>query len=159
MYQQAHTLNETQVLTLFAQHHLRFTRQRYAVYTALASDTSHPTADQLFQMLSNRDAGISLATVYNTLEALVKAGLAQKLAGGGTSARYDATVDDHLHLRDRATGSLVDVPTNLGKRLLDNLPAHILHEIESELGFSINRVRIELVGEYAQTKVDHSLTA
>ncbi|MBL4701535.1 MAG: transcriptional repressor [Phycisphaeraceae bacterium] len=155
MSQQSHTLDEAAVVNLFAQHHLRFTRQRYAVYNALASEATHPTADQLFQKLSNTDAGISLATVYNTLEVLVKASLAQKLADGGTSARYDATVDEHLHLRDRTTGTLADVPVNLGKRLLDNLPANILHEIESELGFSINRVQIELVGEYAPPTSDH----
>lgn len=150
MHQPACELTEAAVQTLFSQHHLRFTRQRYAVYCALAGEDDHPTADQLFNKLSGTDASISLATVYNTLEALVKSGLAQKLADGGTSARYDATVDDHLHLRDRATGSLMDVPTNLGRRLLDNLPDHILKEIESELGFSINRVQIELVGEYCR---------
>lgn len=150
MHQNTHKLTEAAVQTLFAQHHLRFTRQRYAVYRALACEDIHPTADQLYQKLSDSELGISLATVYNTLEALVKSGLAQKLADGGTSARYDATVDDHLHLRDRSTGSLMDVPVNLGKRLLDNMPDHILKEIESELGFSINRVQIELVGEYAR---------
>lgn len=151
MHQHAHELTEAAVQSLFAQYRLRFTRQRYAVYSALANDDSHPTADQLYHKLSDTASGISLATVYNTLEALVKSGLAQKLADGGTSARYDATVEDHLHLRDRATGSLMDVPSTLGKRLLDNIPANVLKEIEAELGFSINRVQIELVGEYAHT--------
>jgi Fe2+ or Zn2+ uptake regulation protein len=150
MHQKADELTEAAVQTLFCEHHLRFTRQRYAVYCSLAGEDTHPTADQLYHQLADSDAGISLATVYNTLEALVKSGLAQKLADGGTSARYDAIVDDHLHLRDCATGSLMDVPVSLGKRLLDNIPTHILKEIEAELGFSINRVQIELVGEYAQ---------
>lgn len=148
MHGHHHDLNEAAVQKLFCDHHLRFTRQRYAVYKTLINQKIHPTADQLYQALSEIDSGISLATVYNTLEALVKAGLACKLADCGTSARYDAVVDDHLHLRDCATGSLMDVPDDLGKHLLDNLPTHILQEIESKLGFNIKRVQIELVGDF-----------
>jgi Fe2+ or Zn2+ uptake regulation protein len=154
MHQHNYDLNEAAVQSLFCAHSLRFTRQRFAVYTALACEKIHPTADQLFRKLSQSDAGISLATVYNTLEALVKSGLAQKLADGGTSARYDAAVDDHLHIRDCATGTLSDVPEALGQKLLDNLPKHVLDEIEDKLGFRISRVQIELIGEYTRQAVE-----
>ncbi len=154
MHQNNHNLDEAAVHSLFCAHSLRFTRQRFAVYTALASEKVHPTADQLFQKLSRSESGISLATVYNTLEALVKSGLAQKLADGGTSARYDAAVDDHLHIRDCATGSLSDVPEALGQKLLDNLPQDVLKEIEDTLGFRISRMQIELIGEYTREAVE-----
>ncbi len=148
----ASKLCEQAVQELFTQVHLRFTRQRYAIYHALASVHSHPTVDELFQMLAQANHDISLATVYNTLEALVKSGLVRKLSDGGTSARYDATVDDHLHVRDKNTGTVADVPADLGQRLLKTLPNEVLKQIEIELGFKINHVEIELVGEYASSK-------
>ena len=72
---------------LFAQHNLRCTRQRRALYEALSSTSRHPTADELFQQLAHTQTDISLATVYNTLEAFCEVGLAQKLPGNGSGAR------------------------------------------------------------------------
>ena len=136
---------------LFNSHGLRCTRQRKAVYEALRATTAHPTADEIFRSVSSSVDGMSLATVYNTLEALCACGLAQKIAGSGQhgngSARFDATVDDHLHLRDTRTGTVADVPENLSRQLMDQLPRKLLDQIESRLGFRIRHVQIELVGE------------
>ena len=138
---------------LFAERGLRCTRQRRAIYEALLADKSHPTADQLFKDVSGQVTGLSLATVYNTLEAFCAAGLVQKLPGstgsgaGSSSARYDATLDNHLHLRCSRTGDVVDVPEDLSQTLLNALPKSILHELEERLGFHIDQVTIELVGK------------
>lgn len=141
------------VQELFGIRGLRCTRQRKAVFEALRSTTAHPTADELHRMVASHLEGMSLATVYNTLEALCAAGLAQKLPGSGPhgngSARYDATVDNHLHLRDSRTGTLADVPPHLSRALLEQLPRPLLAEIETRLGFRIRQVQIELVGEKA----------
>lgn len=148
-----HRHDHESVHDLFAARGLRSTRQRKAVFEALRSTTAHPTADDLFRMVSGRVNGLSLATVYNTLEALCNAGLAQKLPGNGTggngSARYDATVEDHLHLRDTRTGTVADVPHHLSKALLDRIPRDLLTDIEARLGFRIQHVQIELIGEKA----------
>ncbi len=136
------------VQELFAKHSLRCTRQRRAMYEALASTTSHPTADQIFQRVGEREGEISLATVYNTLEAFCRAGLAQKLASNNGSARYDATVHNHLHIRDQDSGSVADVPAHLSEKLLDYIPAQAIKQLESQLGFRIQQVQIELVGRY-----------
>ncbi len=145
--------SDLELQDLFNSHGLRCTRQRKAVFEALRGTTSHPTADELYRMVGDRIEGLSLATVYNTLEALCGAGLAQKLPGHGAhgngSARFDATVDNHLHLRDTRTGAVADVPSNLSRALLDHLPRQLLNEIESRLGFKIQQVQIELVGEKA----------
>lgn len=143
-----HDLNE-----LFNARGLRCTRQRRAVYEALRSTTAHPTAEELYHLVGDRVNGLSLATVYNTLEALCSVGLAQKLPShgphGNGSARFDATVEDHLHLRDARTGQVADVPAHLSRALLDRLPRKVLDEIESRLGFRIKQVQIELIGETA----------
>lgn len=137
------------VRDVFTEHSLRCTRQRLVLYEALCATTEHPTADQLFQTISQSDASISLATVYNTLEAFCRVGLAQKLQGPGGSARYDATTHNHLHLRDHKTGTVKDVPSNLSQQLLSAIPADVLEKLQREMGFTIDQVQIELVGEFA----------
>lgn len=133
---------------MFTSHGLRATRQRLAVYEALAATKSHPTADDLYRAIGNGRRDMSLATIYNTLEALCRAGLAQKLSGCAGSARYDATVHNHLHLRDEFTGSLADVPDDLGQQILNAIPPQMLRQLESELGFRVERLRVELVGRF-----------
>jgi len=135
--------------SLFAEHGLRFTRQRSSVYQALYGTDSHPTADELFRLVSRDEQGISLATVYNTLEAFCRCGLAQKLATDSTCARYDASMHNHLHLRNHRTGEVADVPDDLGKQLLERLPHDVMKHIEEKLGFRIQQVKIEFVGENA----------
>jgi Fe2+ or Zn2+ uptake regulation protein len=98
---------------LFSTHGLRCTQQRRAIYEALVSTDSHPTAEELHQMIDG-GGGLSLATVYNTLEAFCQAGLCQKLAAANGSCRYDGDISDHLHVKDAQTGRIRDVPEDLG---------------------------------------------
>jgi Fe2+ or Zn2+ uptake regulation protein len=139
---------------LFAQRGLRCTRQRKAVYEALLATTAHPTADDLFKSVAPIIAGLSLATVYNTLEALCESGLALKLAPnalpgtGATSARYDATTDDHMHVRDQHTGQVADVPMELSQQILDAIPQHLVRQIERRLNFKLHHIHLELVGDF-----------
>ncbi|HOF88895.1 MAG TPA: transcriptional repressor, partial [Armatimonadota bacterium] len=65
----------------------RMTAQRAAVYAALCAASGHPTAEELFFAVRGHLPGISLATVYNTLDTLVDGGLAVKIPGDG-AARY-----------------------------------------------------------------------
>ncbi len=91
---------------------------------------------------------MSLATVYNTLESFCKAGLAQKIPGETAPARYDASVHNHLHILDKRSGAIADVPDALGDALLRHIPSHVLHDLEGQLGFKIEQVQIGLVGHY-----------
>ena len=67
----------------------RFTDQRAAVYRLLGHTTVHPTADEVFLGVRDEVPGISLATVYKSLETLVSCGLASKLSHADGSARYE----------------------------------------------------------------------
>lgn len=144
-----------QLQKTFADHGLRCTRQRRAIYDALTLNQSHPTADELFQMVKKLDDGMSLATVYNTLEAFCGSGLAYKIAGcgGNGSTRYDAGGDDHMHLRCRKTGRIVDAPHDLGERILEHIPQELINELEDRIGFTVNKVQLDLVGEFKKTPI------
>lgn len=138
--------------TLFARHGLRCTPQREEVYRALASTKAHPTAEELLIMVRSKQPGISLATVYNALDAFARRGLCRKfvVAGeagrsGSDAARFDADVHDHVHLLTD-DGRVRDVPADVGVRVLGSLPPDLIEEVERRLGVRIDGVRVEFVG-------------
>ena len=142
------TRKRNYVDNVFAECSLRCTAQRRAIYECLTATTTHPTAEQLHQAVGLRVRGISLATVYNTLEAFCCAGLAKKLPGKGGSLRYDGLVHNHVHTHCEKTGAVHDVPEDLGKMLLESVPRKFLKRIEDKLGFSVHEVQIDLIGVY-----------
>jgi Fe2+ or Zn2+ uptake regulation protein len=87
----------------------RVTRQRRAVYAALAARVDHPTAEELYHEVRRRVPGLSLATVYKNLEALVSAGAASRLLRADGVWRYDVRADEHDHLRCLGCGRVRDL--------------------------------------------------
>ncbi|NNM05714.1 MAG: transcriptional repressor [Gemmatimonadetes bacterium] len=117
----------------------RFTEQRAAVYRFLSGTTTHPNADEVFRMVRAEVPGISLATVYKSLETLVNCGLAKKLTYSDGSARYDARVDPHHHARCVSCGLVLDIPGQMGENQLRNFTKGLD-------GFSVLGYRLELTG-------------
>ncbi len=140
--------NIAEPIDLFSSRGLRCTRQRRVLYDALAATKAHPTADQLYREVIHRCPGMSLATVYNTLEAFCRVGLALKLPGADGSAHYDATVKSHLHMIVESTGAVEDVPEGVSEAVLADIAPQLAREIEARLGFTIRQINVELVGDY-----------
>ena len=90
-------------------------------------------------------ARLSLATVYNTLEALCRAGLTRRLPTGNGCCRYDADTTEHLHLCFRESDEIQDVPAELGDRMMTHLRRSVIGEIERELGVRIESLSIQLL--------------
>lgn len=98
-------------------------------------------------MVRERDSGLSLATVYNTLEAFTSCGLAHRLpshAGNG-ACRYDADVSQHMHITTD-DGRVLDVPESVAERLGEKLSDEIVAEIERQTGVRVTRIHLELFG-------------
>jgi Fur family peroxide stress response transcriptional regulator len=125
----------------------RYTEQRAAVYRFLSETTTHPNADEVFQEVRSWVPGISLATVYKSLETLVSCGLALKLAYSDGSARYDGRTDPHHHARCVSCGRVRDVPGHLSTSDLDGLG-------EGLDEFSVVGYRLELTGFCSECRLD-----
>lgn len=125
-------------------HGLRVTQQREEIYAELASSRSHPSADELFAAVRRRQPGMSLATVYNTLEAFATAGLCLKIPSSGAT-RYDADITDHVHIHTE-DGRVIDVPSELGRDLLASISPDAIARVERELGVSISGVKLGFTG-------------
>jgi Fur family peroxide stress response transcriptional regulator len=127
----------------------RYTTQRAAIYSYLEQAHHHPTADEVYQAVRRRIPHISLATVYNALEALVESQLANKLNNGAGSARYDCGGEDHYHLRDLKTGEVRDLPIDFDPQLLEKLNPQLLKKLARD-GFQVTGYRLEVLGRFKQ---------
>jgi Fur family peroxide stress response transcriptional regulator len=75
----------------------RFTPQREHVYTVLLNKRDHPTAEEVFIRSKHEMPDISMATVYNCLDALVKCGLARQVTVERGAARFCPNMQEHCH--------------------------------------------------------------
>ncbi len=94
---------------------LKMTPQRIALVTLFAVDETHPTAQDLFERLRPDFPSMSFATVYNTLDALARAGLSSTLrlasaASAGNAARFDPNTSAHHHAVCDRCFAIRDVP-------------------------------------------------
>ena len=88
---------------------LRNTPQREVVYSVLVGKRDHPTADEVFARVKSEMPTISLATVYNCLEALVQCNLVRQVNFERGPTRYCPNLHPHAHFHDEATGSTYDI--------------------------------------------------
>lgn len=77
---------------------LKLTHQRLEIYRELASDLSHPSAEEIHTRLAPRLPTLSLDTVYRTLTTLEQHGLISRLEVLDDRARFDANLEPHHHL-------------------------------------------------------------
>lgn len=75
----------------------RFTPQRQHVYSVLLKKQDHPTAEQVFIRAKRDMPEISLATVYNCLDALVQSGLARQVSLDRGATRFCPNMREHGH--------------------------------------------------------------
>lgn len=119
---------------------LKLTPQRIAIVRLFAADGSHPTAQDLFERLRPEFPSMSFATVYNTLDALARAGLAGivRLPGRrGDAARFDPNSTPHHHAVCERCGAVIDIaagtlaPTAASaKRLQQAAPGFSVRTVE-----------------------------
>jgi Fur family ferric uptake transcriptional regulator len=88
---------------------MRLTTQRQIILEELGKVTSHPTANEVYDMVRKRLPRIGLGTVYRNLELMAESGIILKLEVGGTQKRFDATVESHYHIRCSICGKVDDI--------------------------------------------------
>jgi Fur family ferric uptake transcriptional regulator len=112
----------------------RLTKQRAAVLSAL-DDGAHLTAEALLERVRMQLPGVSLGTIYRTVDILREIGLVQVFSYNGMAARYEASLSKHHHL-------LCDV----------------CHDITNVNVPSLGPVEREIAAQYRYYDTDASLT-
>jgi Fur family peroxide stress response transcriptional regulator len=88
---------------------LKLTPQRQLLWRLLHENTTHPTAEGLYAQASALMPGISLRTVYHTLNDLVAMGELRAVSIGGGPTRFDPNTEAHHHSRCLRCGAVADV--------------------------------------------------
>ncbi|MFM8746244.1 MAG: iron response transcriptional regulator IrrA [Aestuariivirga sp.] len=92
---------------------LRPTRQRLALAAILfGAGDRHVSAESLHQEAHTAGIGVSLATVYNTLNQFKAAGLLREVAFEGHRTFFDTNTSNHFHYFLEDSGLLVDIGTS-----------------------------------------------
>ncbi len=122
-----------------AQKGLRMTGQRIVIAEILEEAQDHPDVEELHVRAVEKDAGISIATVYRTVKLFEEAGLLERLEFGDGRARYeDAERDHHDHLIDMQTGEIIE--------FIDPEIEELQERIAKRLGYKLKGHRLELYG-------------
>lgn len=93
---------------------LRYTRQRQDIWNELRSSDEHRDAEEIFITLHKRGLRISRATVYRTIDVLVKNRLIDKLdiGDGRTRFEYNEKYTHHDHLICTSCGKIIEFHSN-----------------------------------------------
>mgnify|MGYP000979696217 FL=1 len=76
---------------------LRYTQQRQLIWDELCSSEEHRDAEEIYLSLRKDGVNASRATVYRTIDVLVKNKLVRKLDLGDGKARYENKMDSSHH--------------------------------------------------------------
>ncbi len=87
------------------------TAQRIAVCQFVLSKPIHPTVEEVKKWVDRNFPKMSLATVYNTLNALAEAKILKPLKFSHTDkVMFDNNTETHYHFLDEETGNIYDIP-------------------------------------------------
>jgi Fe2+ or Zn2+ uptake regulation protein len=127
----------------FAASGIRLTKQREEVFGLLLQKRDHPTATEVFLRAKKHMPSISLATIYNCLDALVDWGLVKQVNLDRAPTRYCANLEEHSHFYCESCGAISDVETPFSGTW--NLPP----------GYYVAQAEVSLKGLCAKCSTGH----
>ena len=113
----------------------RMSKQRQVILEELRKVDTHPTADEVYDMVRRRLPRISLGTVYRNLEFLSEKGLVLRLGGAGSQKRFDGTPEAHPHMRCRICSKVCDVHAQVP-----------MPQLEDAEGWQLERCDVDFIG-------------
>ena len=72
---------------------LRYTKQREAIWVEINKSKEHRNADEIYFSVLKKKTKVSRATVYRTIDVLVKHGLVKKIDGVESGSLYENKLD------------------------------------------------------------------
>ncbi|MFT8704394.1 Fur family transcriptional regulator [Bifidobacterium aquikefiricola] len=131
---------------------LRTTPQRKLIYRIITATAQHVSAQQIQQELEEVFPGISLPTVYSTLELFTQLGVIHKMAINNGEMLYDTGWSHpHAHMRCKKCGRIIDL----------DIPPVTQQDIRSaaEAGFSVDSGDLLLYGLCKECAAQESKSA
>lgn len=118
---------------------MKYSRKREAIYTAIASTNTHPSAEWVYLKLKPEIPDLSLGTVYRNIALFRENGDISYIATVNGQDRYDANNEPHIHFICTECNAVIDVET--GGRL------RVEGEVPGLKGAKADRVQITYYGQ------------
>lgn len=117
---------------------MKMTEQRRIILHVLNESEDHPSVETVYQRAKERDASISIATVYRTLHLLDEMNLVQRHDFNESYSRFEVNMEHHHHLIDLESGEVIEFQNQELEELKE--------KIARDLGFELVDHRLELYG-------------
>lgn len=122
----------------------RSTKQREHIFALLLEKRDHPTADEIYARARSGMPTISLATVYNCLDALTESELIRQVNFEREPTRYCPNLKPHAHFYCQDSGEVVDI------ELSDRAVEQLMQALPQ--GFSASHIEITFNGKREQSR-------
>ena len=100
---------------------IRLSHQRLKVLEYMIHKRKHPTVDQIYIDLHKEIPTLSKTTIYNTLNALLEAGIVKALNISDNETKYDIVTDDHGHFKCDVCGNIYDFHIKVDEFISEDL--------------------------------------
>jgi Fe2+ or Zn2+ uptake regulation protein len=134
--------DDAELSELLRERGLRATSQRVVMHRLLRRRNRHLSAEELLGEASEQLPGVSLPTVYATLELFEQLGIVRRVNGGGGTLLWDTRPDAHGHMICRRCGRIedMDIPLDLERA----------RRSASRTGFAPDRAEVVVSGLCAE---------
>jgi Fur family transcriptional regulator, stress-responsive regulator len=105
--------DDAELAELLRERGLRATSQRVVMHRLLRDRARHVSAEDLLSEAGEQLPGVSLPTIYATLELFEQLGVVRRVNGGGGTLLWDTRSDAHHHMICRRCGRIEDLETPL----------------------------------------------
>jgi Fur family peroxide stress response transcriptional regulator len=125
---------------------LKITSQRLAIIEVLIEQRHlHPGARLVYEEARKKKQGLSLSTVYATLNELSSLGIIKTLQFDEMENRYEGNLEEHINLICKKCKKILDyrAPMTVDQR-----------EVAKKTGFSITDTRVEYYGLCRECRKD-----
>lgn len=119
----------------------RITPERFEVLDYAIEGENHFTADELYLEMKNGKSNVSRATVYNSLELLVKCEMLAKRNFGENKTFYESSYNrqNHGHLICKSCGDIIEFN--------NSKVSEIVKSVVSKNNFSLDSFQFNIFGE------------
>jgi len=110
---------------------LRYTEQRKAIWEEIRNSNEHRDAEDIYLKLKSNGVRVSRATVYRTIDVLVKNRLVRKMDVGEGRSLFEPRLDDnhHDHMICIDTGNIIEFYNEELENLQDKIAEENGYEV------------------------------
>jgi Fe2+ or Zn2+ uptake regulation protein len=102
-------MTQDEIAKKLSDNNIRPSVQRMAIYDFLVKNPVHPTAETIYENLSQTMPTLSRTTIYNTLRQFSDCNLIQTVTIEDGELRYDADTSNHIHFKCTECGKIFDI--------------------------------------------------